>query len=487
MVKKRTAEDDIEKPTDGELVYENEFEDDFADEFEHEEIIDAQYEDVEINLEEEEGNTASSAPPTPAPSVFRPGIDQLEEGQTLEPEPGTYTMLHRLDVQWPCLSFDVITPPGVKSSNKLKFPLTSYIVAGTQADKKEKNKIVVMKWSNLQRTNKDGFEDEDDEQEAGKKYNVDDNDDASSTSSNDEDPELEFRMIKHNAGVNRIRAMPQMQSIVASWSDEKIVGVYNIQAEMDAIENGGKAVVGSSPLVHEFRGHADEGYALGWNSHQVGQLATGSCAGDLFLWQPDQGGMWTQNKIPINDFSSVEDIEFKRCGDQAANVFAVCGGEKGRVGLVDVRDTRKCSTLWDAHNGDTNVLSWNPIVGQLLLTGGDDGTFKVWDVRATSRGALANFKWHRAPITSVDWHPTDEAVLAVSSADDSMSIWDMSVEEDNSAGEAQAGGAEYFPPQLLFLHMGQKSIKEIKFHRQLPGVVVSTAFDGFNIFKTFNI
>eukprot|EP00439_Symbiodinium_sp_Y106_P039447 s1922_g4.t2 len=58
----------------------------------------------------------------------------------------------------------------------------------------------------------------------------------------------------------------------------------------------------------------------------------------------------------------------------------------------------------------------------------DDGSFKIWDTRHVAAGPMANFKWHRQPICSVDWHPTDETVLAVASADDSASLWDMAVE-----------------------------------------------------------
>jgi ribosome assembly protein RRB1 len=460
-----------------------EFEDDFEDDYEHEEIIDAASGD-----EEEFEENVNENRHQPAPSVFRPGIDELEDGQVLEPEPGTYKMLHRLEVQWPCLSFDVL--PDALGDNRTKFPMTAYVVSGTQADNADKNKLVIMKWANLQKTNKDGLEDEDEEDEIDRKFKLDeDEDDEDGDSDNDQDPDLEFRMIKHAGGVNRVRAMPQMSSLVASWSDNGSVYVHNIFAELEALEGRGSVSSSSTKPVHAFSGHSTEGFAMGWNPHQVGQLVTGDCNGHAYLWSPASGGTWNQSRIlqeSFKSFSSIEDIEFRKTGDKSvANIFAVCGGQQGKVGIVDVRNPTKAATEFVAHEGDTNVLSWNPIVGQLLLTGGDDGSFKVWDVRATSRGALANFKWHRGPVTSVDWHPRDEAVLAVSSEDDTTSIWDMSVEEDEAVDAAN--GESHYPPQLLFLHMGQKCVKEIKFHRQMPGVVVSTALDGFNIFKTFNI
>ena len=104
---------------------------------------------------------------------------------------------------------------------------------------------------------------------------------------------------------------------------------------------------------------------------------------------------------------------------------------------------------------------------------------------------MATFNWHKAPITSVEWHPTEDSAFVASGADDQVTIWDLAVEED--AEDAAVGNADPnaelkdVPPQLLFVHQGQKDIKEVHWHPQVPGMVISTAFDGFNVFKTISI
>ena len=85
----------------------------------------------------------------------------------------------------------------------------------------------------------------------------------------------------------------------------------------------------------------------------------------------------------------------------------------------------------EAHSSDVNVISWNKISQNLLASGDDEGSFKIWDLRFIGKEAISEIKWHQGPITALEWQPHDEWTIAVSSEDDRLSIWDLSVENDD--------------------------------------------------------
>ncbi len=86
--------------------------------------------------------------------VFIPGRHTLGKDEILEPDDSVYEMRHSLNVNWPCLSFDVLRDS--LGDGRQRYPATAYIVAGTQADNSNKNELAVYKMSSLHRTQKDG-------------------------------------------------------------------------------------------------------------------------------------------------------------------------------------------------------------------------------------------------------------------------------------------------------------------------------------------
>jgi ribosome assembly protein RRB1 len=97
------------------------FEDPFGDEFEEEQLDEDDEQTFEENDDENDEEKAEAvnanqhsaikadvADGNHAPKqVWRPGIDQIAEGEALEYDPSAYVMYHSLQTEWPCLSFDI--------------------------------------------------------------------------------------------------------------------------------------------------------------------------------------------------------------------------------------------------------------------------------------------------------------------------------------------------------------------------------------------
>lgn len=468
-------------------------------------------------------------------------------GAPLEMDETAYKMHHALTPEWPSLTLDIV-PDRHLGNHRTRFPHVVTMVVGSQADDEGRNKISVLRMSDLARIPGSGREktekELDDEmlgEELKRHEDESDGEDESSDEEDEEedlDPVLEHYSFPHAGGVNRVRVCPHNSDIVGAWSDSGVVSLYDVGGALDLLDRSSLGSGGARAQQQQqkqlavrkmrkdpffvYSGHSTEGYAIDWSRHTPGRLATADCDGNIHIWNAThpvistdivakykKNSPWGNSSFDVKptysahgdnlDNPSVEDLQWSPT-EATVLASAECGGY---VRIYDVRCPGKAmiSNKVHASGADVNVISWNRLVGNLLASGGDDGSFSVWDLRSfqtpdpsISPKPLARFQSHRTPITSLEWHPTDESMIAVSD-DHGTYVYDLSIEEDdpesargNAEDEDMEGRIEgEIPPQLLFVHSGSEMTKEVHWHPQIPSCVATTSLSGFSVFIPSNL
>ncbi len=372
------------------------FEDPFEDEYEKEDIVmgddDQQAEQMVDNNDTVDEKTAGDT----KVQSWNPLTSTLDPGTKLEVDDSAYKMHHSLTPEWPALSFDIVRDN--LGESRTRFPHSMIVAAGSQADRADRNKLTIMKLSDLARTGgKEKTEKELEDEILGEEYDKEENSDDEEEEDDveeDVDPILEHFSLRHNGGVNRVRVMPQRNEVVATWSDSGAVNVYNIRGVLDSFNrSAGVESKGARKIVRDpffvYKGHSSEGYAMDWSTMSEGQLATGDCDGNIHIWSPTPGCNYLSNSSftisskygPSTDDNidnpSVEDIQWSPT-EKTVFVAAECGG------YVKIYDTRSPSVMLSKkihkNNVDVNVISWNPIISNLLASGGDDGKYDKLEI-----------------------------------------------------------------------------------------------------------
>ncbi|XP_017079831.2 glutamate-rich WD repeat-containing protein 1 [Drosophila eugracilis] len=410
--------------------------------------------------------------------VYLPGT-KLAVDEELVCDESAYIMLHQASLGAPCLSFDII--PDVLGTGRESFPLTAYIVAGTQASQTHVNNLIVLRMSNLNKTQDNDSEDEDE---------LDDDQDDVENRIELKKPQMTCSLIKHQGCVNRVRVRCLGSSVyAASWSELGRVNIWNLTYPLQTLDENKYEQNDMCPEF-TFAGHHQEGFAVDWNPCVEGVLATGDCRRDIHVWNLMEGGTWNVDQRPLVGHSqSVEDLQWS---PNERNVLASCSVDK-TIRIWDCRTApqKACMlTCQDAHKSDVNVISWNR-TEPFIASGGDDGFLHIWDLRQfRNQTPIATFKHHTDHITTVEWSPSEATVLASGGDDNQIALWDLAVEEDTDQKQTPSDNEDKLsklPPQLLFIHQGQNEIKELHWHAQLPGVLFSTAHSGFNVFRTISV
>jgi ribosome assembly protein RRB1 len=436
---------------------------------------------------------------------------QLDATEKLEFANRAYDSFFQMRSEFPCLSFDVIRDND--GAARTKYPLALTVAVGSQASESNANQLYIIRVRNLLRTRHDQGEEDDSEEDVfgDNESSGEDEEDDEAEEVNNGEPLISFQTIRHFGAVNRLRSNPLQPSMIATWSDAGVVQVFDTAAEVGIVAEFSNASreqnvsaealkrkqqplkFASSTTQH----HRVEGYGLGWSCASPNTFASGDLDGRIFVWKPAQAGRWEAiSSTPSSAGRFVEEIQWSPTQE---NVL-IAARAQGDMEVWDCRDMKKAKITVRADATDINVASWNPSrqASHLVVTGAESGIISVWDLRRVAKAGqntdpIQSLNFHAgSAISSIEFSEHNESVFAATSHDGQCTLWDLSVERDADE-EREVLGQLYnrqdtttLPDQLMFQHQGLTHPKEVHFHPQIPGMVLTGDFNGLNLFKPRN-
>ncbi|OIR57780.1 MAG: ribosome assembly protein Rrb1 [Amphiamblys sp. WSBS2006] len=295
------------------------------------------------------------------------------------------------------------------------------LACGTQAGEKDANKIAFLRVSNI--SGEDGLE-------------------------------IKNSSVCVPSEVNRIRTTKGTDVFLAgAWLGDGTVRVYRCEGLFGRVPETAEALCVKS---------SDEGYGLCWSPDNA-TLIAGNKNGEIAMIDAGSG-----KKSTVAQNGSIEDIVWS---PTEKDVFAVCSG----AGNLTVWDMREKSAVLDEkiHGCDVNGIAWSRERSNVVASGADNGEVCVWDFRKISTENRIVHTWHKDSIVSLEWMRGEEAVLAVAGADDQATIWDFSIVE--------AEESETIPMHLMFVHQGQKELKELHWDLYHTDVLITSGANGINL------
>lgn len=263
--------------------------------------------------------------------------------------------------------------------------------------------------------------------------------------------------------VNRVRANPFDSKVWATINASGEVYVYNVDARMNEVWR--------RKLEH----HTANGFGLAWDPTSQHRLVTGAEDKSVAVWdyRDSTGGAAAASLRPTAVYNvhtdSVNDVRFSH---RRPGVFGSVGEDKLFV-LGDCRS--QAVTMQRTLNAATsfNSLAFSSASEHLVLFGGDDANNYIYDLRNMDR-CLHTLVGHKKPVTNVEWDPFHEHVVASSSMDRRVILWDLTkIGEEQLPEEADDG-----VPELLMMHGGHTGgVNDFAFSPEVEWCLASCSDD----------
>lgn len=177
---------------------------------------------------------------------------------------------------------------------------------------------------------------------------------------------------------------------------------------------------------HSFTNHQDKVQSVQWNPSEAWSLASGSF--DKTLMVTDCRSM-SQTILISNLPADVESMKWNPF--QPNHLY--CSLEDGQVTCVDVRRPGSPLATFQAHTKTCSCLSFSKIVPGMLATSSVDKTVRVWDVSSVGSAVAPQLVAYKSmnvgKLFTVEYYPSDHFTLAAGGDGGVVAVWESDEQE----------------------------------------------------------
>lgn len=166
-------------------------------------------------------------------------------------------------------------------------------------------------------------------------------------------------------------------------------------------------------------------YELRRSGHyqQIASVAFPHDYSNLFVTASNDVRVWNRSTTKELLRIQIPNISCKCVVVSHDGKMIITGWSDGKIRGFLPKTGRLLFAINDAHKGDVNTIKLCR-TGEILVSGGEDGRVRVWQMSIEQQTLIISWKEHKCPVTQIELND-DETFMFSSSGDGSCILWDL--------------------------------------------------------------